>query len=114
MAKDDKPLRSTRFELLGSKPNAPLPKPEEVEASLNRLSGLELDNLSKALPGQTRRIPFTTSITPVFRARLEALATERRVKVADILHQALTAYFAEHGAQDPQLVENLLKIYERR
>ena len=114
MAKENKPLRSTSFNLSGSKPPAPLPKPEEVEASLSKLSGLELDHLGKALPSQTRRIPFTTSITPVFRARLEALANERRVKVADILHQALTAYFAEHSPQDPQLVENLLKIFEQR
>lgn len=106
MAKQEKPLRTVHFDL-DSKPLAPLPLAKEVEASLSQIQPPKTSSSS-------RRLPLTTAISAKHRAELEALATERKLKLADVLEEAIALYLAQNPIKDQELLQSLIKIFERR
>lgn len=107
MAKTKKPLRSVRFDL-DNKKQGDLPSVQEVDSSLQKLLGEEGEAQVKKT-----RLPLTTAVLPEHRAALEAIARERKCKLADVLERALQDYLQAHPVQDQKLLESLLNIYKQ-
>ena len=80
-----------------------LPSKKEIESGVSKLSPNA--DLSK-------RIPFTTALTPENRARLETASHQGQDSMADILNRALNHYFDQvNPIENEEMMKVFLKIY---
>lgn len=85
-----------------------LPSPDDVQKTLQALTGQDTD-------ADEKRIPFTTAISPGQRALLEVAAEEQHIAMADALQAALKHYFNHvYRVQDTALVDALQRKYARK
>jgi len=117
--------RTGNFSLeLNTQNNGTLPTPEEIEANIAKVtdSKIEAKTLAKEnlvveniTENKSKRIPFTTALTPENRALLEAAAHEGKENVADLLNQAIEHFFkVVRPLQDKDLKEVFLKLFEKK
>jgi hypothetical protein len=117
--------RTGNFSLeLNTQNNGTLPTPEEIEQNIAKVTGSKIEEKASAqekllvepvLENKSKRIPFTTALTPENRALLEAAAHEGKENVADLLNQAIEHFFKEvRPLQDKDLKEVFLKLFEKK
>ena len=107
--------KTSNFSLeLGTKETGKLPTKEEIEKTIAKASEQEEEIFKETVP-KTKRIPFTTALTPENRALLEAAAHEGKDSMADILNVAISYYF-EHvnPLEDEGMKDVFLKIFEKK
>lgn len=80
-----------------------LPSKEEIESGVSKLSPHN---------DPSKRIPFTTALTPLNRAKLETASHEGAGSIADILNKALNHYFDQvQTVENEEMMNVFLKIY---
>ncbi len=111
MAKN-KRSRTSRFSLETETPKGKLPSKQQINKTIAVATQQEETPVTK---GKTKRIPFTTALTPQNRAMLETASHQRQEAVADILNTAIAHYFESvTPLQNPEMMRVFLKIYESK
>jgi hypothetical protein len=104
--------RTSAFSFNDSKNKRALPTKEEIETTISKVAPVGESSVS---PTKTKRIPFTTALTPLNRALLETASHQSKVAIADLLNEALTFYFEEkRTANNEDMLAVFLKIYEAK
>lgn len=106
--------RTSDFSLeLGTKETGKLPSKEEIEKTIAKAS--EQEETKEKEIAKTKRIPFTTALTPENRALLEAAAHEGKESIADLLNSAIAYYFEQvRPIENEEMKAVFLKIFEKK
>jgi len=111
----DKKKRSRTSDFsLNLKKKGRLPSKDEIEKTIAKATGQE-ETITPTPAKKVKRIPFTTALTPMNRANLEAASNEGIGAVADIVNEAIMHYLTEvKPLQNTEMRDMFLKIYEAK
>lgn len=102
--------RTSDFSLGKNTPVGGLPTKESINKTIAQATQQE-----PVAEERERRIPFTTALTPINRARLETASHEGRGSVADVLNQAIEHYFKETAPiLNKEMQTIFTKIYQSK